>query len=169
MISSFREKPVKGVWSKIFSFADYSTKEYRQPWTENPELILMAVITTNRTPVNSKDERFFETLGSRLAQARKDQGLTQQQVADQLGIAQQTFAHYEGGRLRLPASMLPLLAQMLGLTVDELLGLNAKKGKRGPTPRLQQQIDRISELPKTKQTFVMEMLEMVLAQAQNGH
>lgn len=128
----------------------------------------MAVITTNRTPVNSKDERFFETLGTRLAQARKDQGLTQQQVADRLGIAQQTFAHYEGGRLRLPASMLPLLAQMLGQTVDELLGLDVKpKGKRGPTPRLQQQIDRISHLPKTKQHFVMEMLDMVIAQA--GH
>ena len=128
----------------------------------------MAVITTNRTPVNSKDERFFEALGGRIAQARKDQGLTQQQVADRLGIAQQTLAHYEGGRLRLPASLLPLLAQMLGQTVDELLGQDMKpKGKRGPTPRLQQQIDRISHLPKTKQHFVMEMLDMVIAQA--GH
>jgi transcriptional regulator with XRE-family HTH domain len=117
--------------------------------------------------VNSKDERFFKGLGSRIAQARKDHNLTQQQVADQLGIAQQTLAHYEGGRLRLPASMLPMLAQMLGLTVDELLGQASPKGKRGPTPRLQQQIDRISQLPKTKQTFVMEMLEMVIAQA--GH
>ena len=126
----------------------------------------MAVITTNRTPVNSKDERFFETLGIRLGQARKEQGLTQQQVADRLGIAQQTFAHYEGGRLRLPASMLPILAQMLGLTVDELLGLDVKpKGKRGPTPRLQQQIDRISHLPKTKQFVVMEMLDAFIAQA----
>ncbi len=125
----------------------------------------MAVFTPSRTTVNSKDEQFFKSLGARIAQARKDQGLTQQHVADQLGIAQQTLAHYESGRLRLPASMLPLLAQMLGLTVDELLGQEAKsKGKRGPTPRLQQQIDRISQLPKTKQLFVMEMLEMVIAQ-----
>ena len=126
----------------------------------------MAVIETNRTPVNSKDERFFETLGARIAQARKAQNLTQQQVAERLGIAQQTFAHYEGGRLRLPASLLPVLAHMLGMTVDELLGLEMKsKGKRGPMPRLQQQIDRISHLPKTKQFVVMEMLDAFIAQA----
>lgn len=127
----------------------------------------MAVFTPTGTIVNSKDERFFKAMGARIAQARKDQGLTQQGVADQLGIAQQTLAHYESGRLRLPASMLPTLAQMLALTVDELLGQDKPKGKRGPTPRLQQQIDRISHLPKTKQAFVMEMLEMVIAQA--GH
>lgn len=127
----------------------------------------MAVLTASRTTVNSKDERFFKAMGTRIAQARKDQGLTQQQVADALGIAQQTLAHYESGRLRLPASMLPTLAQMLGLTVDELLGQERPKGKRGPTPRLQQQIDRISHLPKTKQLFVMEMLDMVITQA--GH
>jgi transcriptional regulator with XRE-family HTH domain len=128
----------------------------------------MAVFTSIRTTVNSKDERFFKSLGARIAQARKDQNLTQQQVSEQLGIAQQTLAHYEGGRLRLPACMLPPLAQMLGVTVDELLGQDVKpKGKRGPTPRLQQQIDRISHLPKTKQHFVMEMLDMVIAQA--GH
>lgn len=128
----------------------------------------MAVTAANWIPVNSKDERFFEALGARIAQARKDQNPTQQQVADRLGIALQAFAHYEGGRLRLPASLLPLLAQMLGLTVDELLGLNVRpKGKRGPTPRLQQQIDRISHLPKTKQHVVMEMLDAFIAQA--GH
>lgn len=127
--------------------------------------MVMAVFTTSRTTVNSKDERFFKSMGTRVAQARKDQGLTQQQVADQLGVAQQTLAHYESGRLRLPASMLPPLAHMLGLTVDELLGQEKAKGKRGPTPRLQQQIDRISQLPKTKQLFVMEMLDMVIIQA----
>ena len=127
--------------------------------------MVMAVFTTSRPTVNSKDERFFKAMGARLAQARKDQGLTQQQVADQLGIAQQTLAHYESGRLRLPATTLPPLAHMLGLTVDELLGQAKAKGKRGPTPRLQQQIDRISQLPKTKQLFVMEMLDMVITQA----
>lgn len=126
----------------------------------------MAVFTTFSSIVNTKDERFFKELGARVAQARKDQELTQQQLAEQLGIAQQTLAHYEVGRLRIPASMLPTLAQMLGLTTEELLGQSAKPvGKRGPAPRLQQQIERIGQLPKAKQRFVMEMLETVLAQA----
>ncbi|WP_368502016.1 helix-turn-helix transcriptional regulator [Photobacterium sp. 1_MG-2023] len=36
-----------------------------------------------------------------MAQTRKALGLTQNQVAEQLGISQQTLAHYEVGRLRI--------------------------------------------------------------------
>lgn len=127
----------------------------------------MTVFITSRDTVNSHDQRFFKAMGARIAQARKTQGLTQQEVADQLGIAQQTYAHYEVGDIRFPASTLPLLAQVLGLTPEELLAQEKPKGKPGPTPRLQQQIERISQLPKTKQVFVMEMLDTVLAQS--GH
>ncbi|MDE3032070.1 MAG: helix-turn-helix transcriptional regulator [Acidobacteriota bacterium] len=128
----------------------------------------MAVFTSIRTTVNSKDEQFFKALGARVAQARKARNLTQHQLCAQLGIAQQTLANYEVGTTRFPASMLPPLAQILGMTLNELMGQESPKGKRGPLPRLQQQIDRIRELPKTKQHAVMEVLDMVLA-SQTGH
>lgn len=125
----------------------------------------MAVPISIRTPVNSQDEQFFKALGARIARARKEQGLTQQQLADHLGIVQQTYAHYEVGHVRFPASTLPILGKVLGLTPEELLGQERPKGKRGPTSRLQQQIDRISQLPKTKQRLAMDMLDAVIAQA----
>lgn len=117
--------------------------------------------------MNSKDEQFFKALGGRIAAARKAQGLTQIQLAELLGIAQQTLAHYEVGRLRLPTSMLPALAQGLNVSVEELLGQPGPRsaGKRGPASRLEQQVERIGQLPKAKQRFVMEMLDTVLAQA----
>lgn len=129
----------------------------------------MAVFTTRRTTVNSKDEQFFKALGARVAHARKVQGLTQQQLGDQLGIPQQTLAHYEGGVTRFPASMLPSLAQILGISLDELMGQerNSGRGKRGPAPKLQKQFERISQLPRAKQQVLMDMLDGVLAQA--GH
>ena len=37
--------------------------------------------------------------------------------------------------------------------------------KRGPVPKLQQQMDRITQLPRARQQFVMEVIESVLAQA----
>ena len=114
----------------------------------------------------ANDRGFFVELGKRIAQLRKDQGLTQQVLAEQLGIAQQTLAHYEGARLRVPASMLPQLARIFGMGVDTLIGKSAQgKSKRGPAPRLQQHMEQISRLPKPKQKFVLEMLETVLAQA----
>ncbi|WP_234422185.1 hypothetical protein [Sedimenticola thiotaurini] len=42
----------------------------------------------------------------------------------------------------------------------------ATKGKRGPTPTLQRQIEQISQLPRAKQKFVMEMLDTVIQQTE---
>lgn len=106
-----------------------------------------------------------KALGARVAALRNEEGMSQQAVADELGIPQQTYAHYEVGRLRMPASLLPKLAQIFGVTADELLGTSNGSGKRGPTPKLQQQIERLSRLPKAKQKTVMEMIEGVLSQA----
>ncbi len=115
----------------------------------------------------SNDKPFFVELGKRIAQLRREQHMTQQQLADALGIAQQTLAHYEVARLRVPASMLPTLAEIFKVPVDVLVGRPAAAhgGKRGPASQLQRSIERISELPKPKQRFVIEMLETVLAQA----
>lgn len=124
--------------------------------------------------MNTQDEQFFKALGARIAQARKDHGMTQQQLAEQLGVAQQTLAHYEVGRARLPVSMLPVLGRLLMLSLDELMGQNTQPAgasttrrgiKRGPVSRLQQQIEAVTKLPKTQQQFVSQMLETVLAQA----
>lgn len=128
----------------------------------------MAVIETSWASMKTQDEQFFfKALGTRIAQARKAQHQTQQQVADRLGIAQQTVAHYEAGRMRVPAFMLPPLGEILGLTVDELLGHEMKPaaGKRGPTPKLLKQFERISQLPRATQQVVMNMLDGVIAQA----
>ena len=61
--------------------------------------------------------------------------------------------------------MLPTLAQLFGVSVDELLGLHKNgAGKRGPTPLLQKQIERLNRLPKAQQKVVMQMLDGVLSQ-----
>jgi len=112
------------------------------------------------------EQQFFKELGARIAQLRKEAGLSQQAVADSLEIAQQTYANYEVARARPAVSMLPTLAQLFGISVDELLGLH-KTGtaKRGPTPLLQKQIERLNGLPKAQQKVVMQMLEGVLSQS----
>src|ERR1700748_2643426 len=89
------------------------------------------------------EQQFFKELGTRIAQLRKEAGVTQQAVADALEIAQQTYANYEVARARPAVSMLPTLAQLFGISVDELLGLKNGAGKRGPTPLLQKQIERL--------------------------
>ena len=128
---------------------------------------MMADLTRISAAMKTKDDAFFKRLGARIAQARKRMGMTQVQLAERLGIAQQTLAHYEVGRARIAADLLPVLAETLELSLDEMLiGAPAARaaGKRGPASRLQQQVEAIGQLPKARQRFVVEMLDTVLAQ-----
>jgi transcriptional regulator with XRE-family HTH domain len=114
----------------------------------------------------TQDEKaFFKALGARIAELRKSADMTQQQLADLLGISQQQVASYEVGRRRVPVSVLPAIARALAVSIEELIGEPARPGKRGPTPKLQQQIERLQQLPKPTQKVVMEMLDGLLAQA----
>ena len=111
------------------------------------------------------DRQFTKELGRRCALLRQEAGLTQQQVAAHLGVAQQTLAHYEVGRLRLPVALVPRLAALFAVPTDVLLGVaSAHPGKRGPTPKLQRQLERLSRLPKAQQQTVLAMLDGVLLQ-----
>ena len=125
----------------------------------------MASVSHWITTVTPQDKRFYKDLGQRVAERRKAQDLTQVQLAERLGISQQTLAHYEVGRLRIAVAMLPMLAKELAVSVEALVGVSNGKRKRGPAPKLQQQIEQIQKLPRTKQRFVVEMLDTVLQQA----
>ena len=112
------------------------------------------------------DERaFFKALGGRIAVLRKESGITQVQLAEAMDVSQQTVASWEVGRRGVPVSNLPLLARTLGVSVEALIGEKTAPAKRGPTPKLQQQVERLSRLPQAKQRVVMEMLEGFLNQA----
>ena len=53
----------------------------------------------------------------------------------------------------------------VGDSVEALIGeKNAAPAKRGPTPKLLQQMERIQRLPRAQQRFVMQMIDTVLAQ-----
>lgn len=120
--------------------------------------------STVAVAMTSNDEAFFKALGARIAELRKEQGLSQQALADALGLPQQTFAHYEVGRARMPVSLVPELAKVFGVAADELLGLRNGSGKRGPAPKFQKQLERIALLPRARQQVVMDMLDGVLTQ-----
>lgn len=121
---------------------------------------------TTMSQALSKDEKaYFRALGVRIAERRKELGLTQVQMAEVLDVTQQAYATYESGRYRVPVSMLPALAQMLMMDMETLLGTTAKqRAKRGPAPKYQQHIERISRLPKARQRLVIEVLESLLSQ-----
>lgn len=117
------------------------------------------------SPTMTPDESaFFQALGTRIAGQRRVQRLTQTQLGELVGVTQQQIASFETGRRRMPISTLPPLAKALGVTIEELIGEPAKAAKRGPTSKLQQQIAAITQLPRARQQFIIQVIDSMLAQ-----
>ncbi|MCH5164189.1 MAG: helix-turn-helix transcriptional regulator [Clostridiales bacterium] len=62
-----------------------------------------------------------QTIGEFLATQRKAKGYTQQQVADMIGVSNRTLSSWEQGRSYPDIMILPALAEIFGVTVDEIL------------------------------------------------
>jgi len=136
-------------------------------------VIKSQVIRTQPTmaaSISSEEQVFMTELGNRISILRKDAGLTQVQLAQALNVSQQAVQSWEAGRRRIQISILPTVAKILSVSLEGLLGEETLMSprKRGPASRLEQQIQVISQLPKSKQKFVSEMLDAVIAQAQQA-
>ena len=68
------------------------------------------------------------TLGKRIVHNRKRLGLTQDQLAEQLGVTAQAVSKWENDQSCPDITMLPRLAEIFGISTDALLGREA------PTP-----------------------------------
>ena len=55
---------------------------------------------------------------------RRERGISQEQLAEMLGVAPQTVSHWECGDTYPDMTLLPILAGFFGTTTDELLGVS---------------------------------------------
>lgn len=68
-----------------------------------------------------------ETLGKRIAAHRKKLGLTQDALAEKLGVTAQAVSKWENDQSCPDITTLPKLAEIFDCTTDELLGIPARK------------------------------------------
>ena len=68
-----------------------------------------------------------QSIGEFLATLRKANGYTQQEVADRLGISNRTLSGWECNNVLPDILLLPVLAELYGVTVDELLAGERKE------------------------------------------
>lgn len=59
---------------------------------------------------------------------RKQKGLTQEQLANALGVTNQSVSKWESGQCCPDIQLLPSIAELFEVSVDELLGCNSAKG-----------------------------------------
>lgn len=109
-----------------------------------------------------------ESMGSRIARLRKDKGMTQSELADALGVTQPVVSDYENGVIGLDSARIVQLAQILGVSADEILGLDkmTKASSAGiKNRRLFRQLQSIDKLPKRDQEALFRTIDAFLSKA----
>jgi transcriptional regulator with XRE-family HTH domain len=105
--------------------------------------------------------------GQRLATLRKARGMTQPQFAELVGVSLPMLIYYERRAKNPSADFIKSAAKALAVSVDELLGFEpVRQHKPGPPPKFQKLIEQVSDLPRNKQKFVVELLESYLGNGQ---
>jgi Predicted transcriptional regulators len=71
-------------------------------------------------------------IANRLAQLRKDQNLSQEELAAKIGVSRQAISNWERGEASPDTDNLILLANIYGKTIDEILTGNPPKVEATP-------------------------------------
>lgn len=87
-----------------------------------------------------------ETLGKRIAANRKRLGITQDRLAEQLGVTAQAVSKWENDQSCPDITMLPKLTEIFGISVDALLGLAA------PEPETALEAEVVETIEKEDET-----------------
>jgi transcriptional regulator with XRE-family HTH domain len=104
-------------------------------------------------------------LGQRLVELRQAAGLTQMQLASKLSVHHSNIAFWELSGTPPRGEVLPVMAQALNVSVDELLGVTPPKPrKQAAKGRLQLVFEAASKLPRRQQEKIAEFVEAFVKQ-----
>ena len=103
------------------------------------------------------------SLPERLISLRKDKGLTQQQMADAIGIHVNSLKKYESSQAQPSLDVLKKIALSLHVSTDFLL---FDEHERVPKDNFALQFEAISQLPDDEQLIVREVLDSLIIKYQ---
>ena len=104
------------------------------------------------------------SLTARLIAIRKERGLTQQQMADTIGIHVNSLKKYEAGQAQPSLDVLKKIALTLHVSTDFLL---FEEHERGPQDDLALQFEAVCQMPEDEQMVIREVLESLIIKYQS--
>lgn len=107
--------------------------------------------------------------GERLASLRKGAGFTQTELAAELGISQRMVAYYEAPDAQPPAHLLPGIAKVLGVSIDDLYGrapARKRLAKQEGDSRLRRRLLAIEKLEPNEKRQVLQLLDAFIERGQ---
>ena len=102
-------------------------------------------------------------MGKKIRQLRFKAGLTQEQLAEKLGIGPQSVSKWENAVAMPDITTLPLLAEVFGVSIDDLFDLTAEQRLN----RIENSLDNTEELPQDLFREYEDFLKEQLDDSQN--
>lgn len=107
--------------------------------------------------------------GARLAALRRAAGLTQTELAQLVGESQQNIAFWEQSEKPPRSDVLPKLAKVLGVKIEQILEGDLPETRRaGPVGKVQKIFEQVSTLPRKQQERIVETVSALVAQYKRG-
>ena len=115
-------------------------------------------------PIGRPSKTDRSAFGARIHALREQARLSQAEVADKLGISQQSYAKWERRDVALSVAQLEQLATLFGVPVTAFFAteLTEATKPRGPVGRAKKVFESVSRLPRGQQTTVLDMVESVV-------
>ena len=85
-------------------------------------------------------------IGDKIKQMRKKAGFTQEQLASRLGVSAQSISKWENEVSMPDITLLPLIAEIFGITIDELFDITVEQKLN----RIENRIEIKEELPQSE-------------------
>ena len=106
----------------------------------------------------------METIAERLVRLRKERGISQEEMAERLGLSQPNVSGYERGALRLHGELIIKLADILDVSTDEILGRAPRPRSNGATKnrRILRRLEQLGRLPDRDQQAILRTLDVFL-------
>lgn len=99
----------------------------------------------------------------RLIELRRERNLTQQEMADAIGVHVNQIRRYEAGATQPSLDVLKKLATSMNVTIDSLV---FGEGERDPTDDLRLQFEAVSRMPEEEKRIVKALLEGMIVKYQ---
>ena len=121
----------------------------------------------NRKILTGEDEKITKKIGNRIAQIRKNKGMTQFELAQQLNIDQSMICSYEQGRRRIP--LLQFIKISKAIDVPPGILLNGMEDVRKAnniqiSRRFSKRIEELEKLPEAEKKAIVKTIDALLLQ-----
>lgn len=121
----------------------------------------------------SSDKGARPSQGARLLKLRQAAGLTQIELGKAIGVQHSSIAHWEWSEKPPRGEVLPLLAEVLNVTIEEIVGVstNARRTPQkrpGPIGEMERTFEAARKLPRKQQRKIIEVVNALVREYGRG-